>query len=128
MGETVTKPAVWIINDQQWPRANLRALLIDRGFDATGFTGLREALAALNEFYLPRPHVLVIELHDLLPTEEELARLAGLRIPVIALAGAVEINQKWVKKVPWAALIRRPMTLGQVVDTIEKFTGTSERP
>ena len=121
LDEIETKPVVWIIDSQQWPRANLRALLIDRGFDAIGFIDLHQALAALNEPDYPKPRVIVVELHDLSPTEEELETLAHLPIPVIALAGAVEMNQEWIKKVKWAAMIQRPVSIGQVADAIEKL-------
>ena len=40
---------------------------------------------------------------------------------MIALAGAVELNQEWIKRVKWAALIQRPVSIGQVADAIEKL-------
>ena len=43
LNQIETKPVVWIIDWEQWPRANLRALLLDRGFDAIGFRELEEA-------------------------------------------------------------------------------------
>ena len=119
--QTETKPVVWIVDSQQWPRANLRALLIDRGFDAIGFIEFHQALAAWNDPDQPKPGILVLELHDLSPTDEELKALARLPIPLIALGGAVELNQDWIKEVKWRALIRRPVTIGQVAETIEKL-------
>lgn len=115
------KPVIWIVDRQQWPRANLRALLIDRGFDATGFVDLPQALTALKGGYYSRPDVLVLELHDLSPTEEELETLPRLSIPLIALVGAVELNQEWIERIRWTAVIRRPVTIGQVAETIEKL-------
>src|SRR5689334_9573424 len=38
-------PVVWIVDAEHWPRAYLRAELIERGYDAVGFVGVREALA-----------------------------------------------------------------------------------
>ena len=113
------KPAVWIIDSQQWPRASLRALLIEHGFDAIGFMDLREALASLNDPNGPNPHTIVLELHHLSPTEEELDTLTHLPIPLVGIAGAVEMGQSWVRQVKWAALIQRPCSIGQVADVIE---------
>ena len=121
LGETETKPVVWIIDSQQWPRANLRALLIDRGFDAIAFVDLEHALAVLDQPDYSKPHIVVIEIQGLSPTKEELNSLIRLCIPMVALAGAVEMNQEWTKQVKWTALIQRPMTLGQVADSIEKL-------
>jgi hypothetical protein len=30
------KPGVWVVDADHWPRAELRALLIERGYDAMG--------------------------------------------------------------------------------------------
>jgi hypothetical protein len=116
------KPVVWIVDSQQWPRAYLRALLLERGFDGIGFMELDHALAALNAPHYPKPHVIMLELHAMAPTKEELDALIYLRIPMVALAGAVELSEEWIKKVQWAALIQRPVTIGQVADVIEKLT------
>ncbi len=115
------KRVVWIVDRQQWPRANLRALLIDRGFDAVGFVELERALTALNGPYYSKPDIIVLELNDLSPTEGELESLARLPISVIALGGAVELNQEWIRRIKWRTVIRRPVTIGQVAETIEKL-------
>ncbi len=125
--EIETKPVIWIIDSQQWPRAYLRGLLIERGLDAIGFIDLHQALAALNEPDYAKPRILVVELHDLSPTEEELETLACLSMPMVALAGALELNQEWIKRVKWAALIKRPISIGQVADAIEKFVELPKR-
>ncbi len=121
MSRIETKPVVWIIDPQQWPRANLRALLIDRGFDAVGFMELERALTALNDPDHSKPDIIVLELSDFSPKEEQLETLARLPIPLIALGGSVECNQMWINKVKWISVIRRPVTIGQVAETIEKL-------
>ena len=115
------KPVVWIVDPQQWPRANLRALLIDRGFGAIGFIKLEQALKALNDPLYPKPDLIVLELHDLSPTREELETLVRLPMPLIALGGAVELNEEGINKVKWTATIRRPVTIGKIVETVEKL-------
>jgi hypothetical protein len=122
-----TKPVIWIVDREQWPRANLRALLLDHGFDALGFMELDGALAALKDPHYPKPFIVVLELHGLSPTEEEVDALTRLSIPMVGLAGAVEMSQEWIRKIHWAALIQRPNTIGQVVDTIERLVRVSKR-
>ena len=39
--------AIWIIDAEQWPRAMLRAEMIDRGFDAVGYIAVRDAIDSL---------------------------------------------------------------------------------
>jgi hypothetical protein len=122
-----TMPVIWIVDREQWPRANLRALLLDRGSDALGFIELAGALAALKDPHYPRPFILVLGLRGLSPAEEEVDALTRLSIPMVGLAGAVEMSQEWIRKIQWAALIQRPNTIGRVVDTIEKLVRVSKR-
>ena len=124
--EMEPKPVVWIIDGEQRPRANLRALLLDRGFDAVGFEEIGGGMVTLKEAHLRKPRIIVLELHALSPSEEELNALAHLSVPIVALAGAVELTQQWVKDFNWAALIQRPVTIGQIADTVEKFIKDQE--
>ena len=55
---------VWIVSADQWPRAYLRAELIERGYDATGFVSLKDAVIRLMLARSQRPGLLVIDLHD----------------------------------------------------------------
>ena len=119
--EMESNPVVWIIDREQWPRANLRALLLDRGIDAVGFEEIEEALAVLNESHQPKPCIIVLELHALPSSKEELDALVQLSIPIVAIAGALESSHPWVKDFNWAALIQRPVTIGQIADTVEKL-------
>jgi hypothetical protein len=121
------KPLIWVIDREQWPRANLRALLLDHGFDALVFVELAGALAALKDPHYPKPFIVVLELHGLSPTEEEVDTLTRLSIPMVGLAGAVEMSQEWIRKIQWAALIQRPNIIGQVVDTIEELVRVPKR-
>ena len=38
---------IWIVGADHWPRALLRAELIERGYDATGFPTLEDAVTRL---------------------------------------------------------------------------------
>jgi hypothetical protein len=122
--EIKTEPVVWIVDSEQWPRAYLRALLLEQGFDALGFIELSEAMAALNDPHDLKPRVIVLELHDLSPTEDERHTLSQINIPMVGIAGSVERNQEWIREVKWATLIERPVTIGQIADTIKKLLGS----
>jgi hypothetical protein len=115
------KPIIWIIDNQQWPRAYLRAELIERGFEAVGFIELAHALAAFHHPYSAKPGLIVLELQGLSHKHDELDALAQIAIPIIALGGAVELNAEWVKQFKWAAVLQRPFTIGNVADVVEDF-------
>jgi FixJ family two-component response regulator len=120
--EVKAKSVVWIIDPQQWPRAYLRALLLEQGFDVIGFIELGEVLTALKNPHSLKPRVIVLELQGLSPSEDQRHTLSQITIPIVGIAGAVERNQEWIGKIKWAALIERPATIGQVADTIKKLT------
>ncbi len=113
------KPIIWIIDSQQWPRAYLGALLIERGFDVLGFMELDRAVTALRDPHYARPRLIVLELKDLSVTGDQLETLLHLSIPIVGLTGTTEINNEKIKGMKWAALIRRPVTIGRVADLIE---------
>jgi hypothetical protein len=123
LDKTATKPVIWIIDRQQWPRAYLRAELIERGFDAIGFIELSEVIATLNDPNYLKPRLIVLELCDLSFTRDKLDTLARTGIPIIALGGSVELNEEWVRNFKWAAVIQRPFTIGKVADVAEELLG-----
>ena len=53
-------PVIWIVDAEHWPRAGLRAELIERGYDAIGFPTLRDAVLGLR--HIRRPALMVIDL------------------------------------------------------------------
>ena len=121
LDQTATRPSIWIIDRQQWPRAYLRAELIERGFDAIGFIEISEVMAALDDPNYLRPRLIVLELYGLSLTQRELDTLAHAGIPMIALGGSLELNEEWVRNFKWKAVIRRPFTIGRVVDILEEL-------
>ena len=46
MNPDTSRPMIWIVERQQWPRALLRAELLERGYEIIGFTRVDEALSA----------------------------------------------------------------------------------
>lgn len=78
---------VWIIDADQWPRAMLRAELIERGFDAVGYPTVGDAIESL---LLRPPNAIVVDLRGQPPRLVE--RLLAIGVPVLVIAGMAEIN------------------------------------
>jgi len=109
---------VWIIGSDLWPRAYLRAELIERGYDAIGFVTLRDAIINLTVMRSRRPSLIIFDLHDQTGDEKLVARLFRHHVPVVAIAGATEAADERLLDHPWAAFLRRPITIGAVADSI----------
>jgi len=116
---------VWIVDSEQWPRACLRAELIERGDDAVGFLELDQAMAAIRAPDLRKPRAIVLELRDQVLTPLTLEALADSKIPVIVLASVLELNDPLVRDFAWAAVLSRPFALGNVADAVERVLAGS---
>ena len=108
-----------VIGSDQWPRASLRAELIERGYDAVGYVTLEDALVALALPRAPRPHLFILDLHEQPLDERRLGALFRHGVPVVAIAGAAEAADEGRAPHPWAALLRRPLTIGTIADRAE---------
>lgn len=110
---------IWIIDADHWPRAYLRAELLERGYDVVGFVTVGDALARLALRFGSPPALVAIDLQGQSPVE--LAPLLRGRYPVLAIGGATE----WARESPpsgsWAAFLRRPLTIGAIVDEIDRL-------
>lgn len=113
------EPVIWIIDNEHWPRAYLRAELIERGYQAISFSDLSRALAEL-DCLAPRPDAVILELRDQEITSEALGTLARAKVPVIGIGGTVELDNSAIADFPWADLLRRPVSIGAVVDAVER--------
>ena len=116
-------PVVWIVDAGQWPRALLRAELIERGYEAIGFVRLGHAVAALamNGPDYPPPRAIVIDLAGQHASADSLRRLAASGALLIATGGAVEMADPALSAVRWAARLPRPVTLGAIGDAVAKY-------
>ena len=102
---------IWIIDTEQWPRALLRAELIERSFDAVGYETVRDAIDSLPWRH---PDVIVVDLKGQpIPLLE---RLLKIGVPVIVVGGVPDIND--LPEGGWAAVLRRPVSLGEIADTV----------
>ena len=106
-----TPKVIWIIDGEQWPRALLRAELIERGFDAVGYLTVRDAIDSLPE---RRPDVIVVDLRGQVPRLVE--RLRRLAVPIVVIGGAVELAEVAGKE-EWSAVLRRPVSIGEIART-----------
>jgi FixJ family two-component response regulator len=114
------EPVVWIIDSEQWPRACLRAELIERGYDACGFVTIRDALDSLSQPASPRPQSIVLELRGQSLTDPLVEAVNELRIPIIILGGSAEVQEPLVKGRKWDCVLKRPVSLGEIADVVEK--------
>jgi FixJ family two-component response regulator len=112
---------VWIIDADHWPRACLRAELIERGFDAVGFVKAADALAALALRPQRPPALAIVDLRGQPLTRERLAPLLRGGFPVVAVGGAAEWGMESVRQLPWSASLRRPLTIGAIADEIARL-------
>ncbi|HSP17528.1 MAG TPA: hypothetical protein VLV78_22475 [Thermoanaerobaculia bacterium] len=108
------EPVVWIIDADQWPRAMLRAEMIERGFDAVGYITVRDAIDSIP---MRRPEAIVVDLRGQpIPLVE---RLLKIGVPVVVVGGVLEINE--LPKGDWAAVLRRPVSLGDIADQVARI-------
>ena len=113
------KSRVWIVNADHWPRAYLRAELIERGYDATGFETLKDAVIRLLMARSRRPALLVIDLHEQ-PIDDKLASvLLRERLPMVAIADATSSESALPSVV--VDRLRRPLTIGAIADAIDRL-------
>jgi DNA-binding NtrC family response regulator len=123
LAEEGRNPVVWIIDRQHWPRALLRAELIERGFDALGYEEVADALAALHHPRTGRPQVIVLEVREQDLNQDTLGLLVEAGVPIVVLGGIPELDEPAIQEFAWAAVMRRPFTLGAAADKVEELTG-----
>jgi FixJ family two-component response regulator len=109
------QPVVWIIDADQWPRAMLRAELIERGCDAVGYITVRDAI---DSYPMRKPDVIVVDLRGQpMPLVE---RLLGIGVPIVIVGGALELND--LPKGAWSAVLHRPVSLGEIAEKVVTLT------
>jgi hypothetical protein len=105
----------------QWPRALLRAALREQGYDASGTRAVNGALFQAGPDPARGPVRLVLVDQDALgegdmrQVEELRGRTSG--VPILLLAPAM----RRVQEGPWARVIRRPISISQLVQAIESL-------
>ncbi len=102
---------VWIVDAEQWPRALLRAALIERGYDAVGYLNATDALQTIRSRF---PDLIVVELRGV--SREDVAQLFQIGVPVLGIASRPEPD--WVGDFSWAAFLRRPVSIGEIAERV----------
>jgi hypothetical protein len=114
------EPVIWIVDSEQWPRACLRAELIERGYDPYGFIRIGDALDSLSRRGYPKPNGIVLELRGQTITAELLRSVRDLAVPTIVLGGGPELSDPLVFNYKWENVLKRPVSLGAIADLIQK--------
>lgn len=113
-------PVIWIIDTEQWPRAYLRAELIERGYDAVGYLTVDDASQTMASRF---PDAVVIDLRGVARREVELLFKAA--VPVIGIVSQPE--PEWLGEFPWARILRRPVSIGEIVKTVDEVIPGNRR-
>jgi hypothetical protein len=113
-------PRILLVMPDQWPRALLRAALREAGYDASGTRTLRMARHLAGPEEGRGPVGLVVLSRDAVagvdrPHLDELRTLTGA--PVVLLAPAL----REVPDGPWAQVIQRPVSIGELVQAVERL-------
>ena len=115
------EPVLWVVDSEQWPRACLRAELIERGFDPYGFITISDALDSLSRTESSKPEVIILELREQNLTTELVQAIRNLRISTILLGGNAELNEPLIQQEKWAIVLKRPVSLGKIADVVQEI-------
>lgn len=125
--EETRPPVVWIISSEQWPRALLRAELIERGLDAVGYLTIDQALMELLRRPAVKPQAIILDLNAQIVTRELLFALEREAVPTVILGGSVELSDPLIAQFRWAGVLKRPFTLGDVAAILEPLVRRGHR-
>ena len=124
MPRTDPPPRVLLVMLEQWPRALLRAALREVGYDAIGTRTVRGARTLLTSGEGRGPVRLILLDQDAL-TEDAQGDLQMLRrgsdAPLVLLAPAT----RRVSEGGWTGVLRRPLTVGELAQAIERLVPLS---
>jgi len=122
------EPVLWVIDSEQWPRACLRAELIERGYDAYGFMTVSDALDSLSRRAWATPEAIILELREQHLTNELVEALRNLRIQTVVLGGASELIDPLIKNQKWEVVLKRPVSLGKIADIVQQMVSKHPMP
>ena len=124
MPRTDPPPRVLLVMPEQWPRALLRAALREVGYDAIGTRTVRGARTLLTSGEGRGP-VRLLRLDQDALTEDAQGDLEMLRrdsdAPLVLLAPAT----RRVSEGGWTGVLRRPLTVGELAQAIERLVPLS---
>ena len=100
----------------------MRAVLMERGYEVEGFVSIFHGLLMLYREKVEKPSVIVLEIKNLQYQGAELDELFRIGVPVILLSGVYE-EMELAQRHQWAAVLRRPFTIGQVAQAAVRLAG-----
>lgn len=112
---------IWIVGADHWPRALLRAELIERGYDATGFATLEDAVRRLMLPPARRPALLVLDRRDQVVDEQTSALLSRARVPILVVDDLAHPGGEHLS--PVVEILHRPLTMGSIADAVDRLIG-----
>jgi hypothetical protein len=120
MAPDALPPRILLVMPAQWPRALLRAALREAGYDASGTRALKAALHQAAPGAGRGPVRLVVLDQDALAEEDgrdldELRRISGAPMMLVA-----PVTRR-VPRGPWTRVVRRPTSIGTLVQAIESL-------
>jgi FixJ family two-component response regulator len=118
-------PVIWIIDNNHWERAGIRALLMEHGFTVEGFVSISKAMLMFSLKIVEKPAAILLDIKNLTYMPIEVDELAGLEVPIVLLTGVFEAGYL-PEKYKWAEVLRRPFTMGQAADLVERLVGEGE--
>lgn len=112
---------IWIVDAEHWPRAFLRAELIERGYDAAGFVTLEDAIARLGQTRPGdrRPALLVLDRRDQTLDEHTAELVRRAAIPVLAIADLAHPDGADLG--PDVEVLQRPLTIGDIANAVDRL-------
>jgi hypothetical protein len=110
-----------VVSAEQWPRALLRAELREAGYDAIGATTLSRALRHLpDDPGRGRVRLIVVDARAAAAERGALALVQrdSPRVQLVLVAGTGPLSPA---RGPWAATLRRPVSIGDIVATVRRL-------
>ena len=124
MPRTDPPPRVLLVMPEQWPRALLRAALREVGYDAIGTRTVRGARTLLTSGEGRGPVRLILLDQDAL-TDDAQIELDKLRRTSNASLVLLAPATRRVSEGGWTGVLRRPLTVGELAQAIERLVPLS---
>jgi hypothetical protein len=124
----MARPRILLVMPEHWPRALLRAELIERGYDVVGAPDLATALLCRPSEKDRGPvRVILIDQDALVEPQIRLFDLLVSRHPqprLVLLARA----QLETPPGDWHTIVRKPALIGQIASAVEQALDAAEQP
>jgi hypothetical protein len=109
------------VDADHWPRACLRAELIERGYDAIGFSTIDAMLERLGRRAVDPPRVVVVSVEGQAVTPPRFDALARHPAKLVLTGGAPALAAPEIRTAAADRVLPRPVTLGELADAVERL-------